>query len=143
MAANPRRLRPPNIELLQKKNAVIYGGGGAIGGAVARAFAREGAKVFLAGRTLAKLDQVAREISAAGGMAETAEVDALDEKAIDKHADAVAANAGVSISRSTPSASFTYRVRRSRSCPFRTTRIRSRRTRERISSRRRLSRGTW
>lgn len=80
--------------LLQSKNAVIYGGGGAIGGAVARAFAREGAKVFLAGRTLAKLDQVAREISAAGGMAETAIVDALDEKAIDKHADAVAAKAG-------------------------------------------------
>ncbi len=52
--------------LLQNKNAVIYVGGGAIGGAVARAFAREGAKVFLAGRTLAKLDQVAREISAAG-----------------------------------------------------------------------------
>ncbi len=80
--------------LLQNKNAVIYGGGGAIGGAVARAFAREGAKVFLAGRTLSKLDQVAREISAAGGLAETAQVDALDENAIDEHADAVAANAG-------------------------------------------------
>jgi 3-oxoacyl-[acyl-carrier protein] reductase len=80
--------------LLQNKNAVIYGGGGAIGGAVARAFAREGARVFLAGRTLGRLDRVAREISAAGGTAETAEVDALDEKAIDEHADAVAANAG-------------------------------------------------
>ncbi len=80
--------------LLENKNAVIHGGGGAIGGAVARAFAREGAKVFLAGRTLAKLDQVARGISAAGGMAEIAEVDALDEKAIGKHADAVAAKAG-------------------------------------------------
>lgn len=80
--------------LLQNKNAVIYGGGGAIGGAVARAFAREGAKVFLAGRTLAKLDQVARDISAAGGMAETSEVDALDEKAVDNYADAVAAKAG-------------------------------------------------
>jgi NAD(P)-dependent dehydrogenase (short-subunit alcohol dehydrogenase family) len=66
--------------LRQNKNAVIYGGGGAIGGAVARAFAREGARVFLAGRTRAKLEQVAREISAAGGMAEVAEVDALDEK---------------------------------------------------------------
>ena len=63
--------------LLQNKNAVIYGGGGAIGGAVALAFAREGAKVFLAGRTLAKLEKVAREISAAGGAAETAQVDAL------------------------------------------------------------------
>jgi 3-oxoacyl-[acyl-carrier protein] reductase len=80
--------------LLQYKNAVIYGGGGAIGGAVARAFAREGARVFLAGRTLAKLDHVARDISATGGMAETAEVDALDEHAIDTHADAVAAKAG-------------------------------------------------
>jgi 3-oxoacyl-[acyl-carrier protein] reductase len=80
--------------LLQDKNAVIYGGGGAIGGAVARAFAREGAKVFLAGRTLARLDRVAEEISASGGEAETAEVDALDERAVNAHADAVAANAG-------------------------------------------------
>ncbi len=80
--------------LLKNKNAVIYGGGGAIGGAVARTFAREGAKVFLAGRTLAKLDAVAKDISAAGGVAETAEVDALDEQAVNKHADAVAARAG-------------------------------------------------
>ncbi len=80
--------------LLRNKNAVIYGGGGAIGGAVARAFAREGAKVFLAGRTVARLDKVAAEIAAAGGMAETAQVDALDGRAVDKHADAVAARAG-------------------------------------------------
>ena len=80
--------------LLEGKNAVVYGGGGAIGGAVARAFAREGAQVFLAGRTLAKLEEVAEEIRAAGGVAETAEVDALDEKAVDEHADAVAAQAG-------------------------------------------------
>ncbi len=58
--------------LLQNKNAVIYGGGGAIGGAVAGAFAREGAKVFLVGRTLAKLEVVAQDISASGGMAEIA-----------------------------------------------------------------------
>lgn len=75
--------------LLQDKNAIIYGGGGAIGGAVARAFAREGANVFLAGRTLAKLEEVAREIGA-----ETAEVDALDAQAVDEHADAVVATAG-------------------------------------------------
>jgi NADP-dependent 3-hydroxy acid dehydrogenase YdfG len=50
--------------LLQHKNAVIYGAGGAIGGAVARAFAREGAKVFLGGRTLAKLEAVAKDIVA-------------------------------------------------------------------------------
>ncbi len=80
--------------LLENKNAVIYGGGGAIGGAVARAFAREGARVFLAGRTPAKLEAVAGHIRSAGGAAETAEVDALDENAIDEHADAVAADAG-------------------------------------------------
>lgn len=80
--------------LLEGKNAVIYGAGGSIGVAVARAFASEGAHVFLAGRTLAKLDAVAGEIRSAGGVAETAEVDALDEKAVDEHADRVAAEAG-------------------------------------------------
>ena len=80
--------------LLQDKIAVIYGGGGAIGGATARAFAREGARVFLAGRTRDTLDRVAREIESAGGRAETAEIDALDEAAVDEHADAVAATAG-------------------------------------------------
>src|ERR671914_2398276 len=80
--------------LLENKNAMIYGGGGSIGGAVARAFAREGARVFLAGRTLATLEAVAAQIRSAGGAAETAEVDALDENAVDEHADAVAADAG-------------------------------------------------
>jgi 3-oxoacyl-[acyl-carrier protein] reductase len=80
--------------LLEDKTAVIYGGGGSIGGAVARTFAREGARVFLAGRTLATLERVAADIRAAGGAAETAEVDALDERAVDEHADAVAAAAG-------------------------------------------------
>jgi 3-oxoacyl-[acyl-carrier protein] reductase len=80
--------------LLEHKNAVIYGGGGSIAGAVARAFAREGATVFLAGRTEAKLKAVADDISTAGGRAETAVVDALDEEAVDRHADAVVAGAG-------------------------------------------------
>jgi NAD(P)-dependent dehydrogenase (short-subunit alcohol dehydrogenase family) len=80
--------------LLEGKTAVIYGGGGSIGGAVARAFAREGASVFLAGRTLERLEAVAKEIRSAGGIAETAQVDALDEQAVDEHADAVAAKAG-------------------------------------------------
>jgi NAD(P)-dependent dehydrogenase (short-subunit alcohol dehydrogenase family) len=68
--------------LLESKVAVIHGAGGAVGGAVASTFAREGAKVFLAGRTRAKLDKVAGEIRAAGGVAETARVDALDEQAV-------------------------------------------------------------
>jgi 3-oxoacyl-[acyl-carrier protein] reductase len=80
--------------LVENKNAVIYGGGGSIGGAVARAFAREGASVFLAGRTPSKLDAVAEDIRTAGGAADTALVDALDAKAVDEHADAVAAEAG-------------------------------------------------
>lgn len=80
--------------LLEGKSAVIYGGGGAIGGAVARTFAREGARVFLAGRTQEKLDAVATDIRAAGGQADTAVLDALDARAVDQHADAIAAEAG-------------------------------------------------
>ena len=80
--------------LLGRKNAVIYGGGGSIGGAVARAFAREGAHVFLAGRTEATLAQVADDIRTAGGEAEIAVVDALDEDAVDRHADGIVASAG-------------------------------------------------
>jgi NADP-dependent 3-hydroxy acid dehydrogenase YdfG len=63
--------------------------GGAVGGAVARAFAREGARVFLTGRNLSAVDTLAKEISAAGRGAETAAVDALDEEAVESHLDAV------------------------------------------------------
>ena len=80
--------------LLKNKNAVIYGAGGFIGGAVARAFAREGARLFLVGRSPATLEKVAKEISASGGMAETAIVDAFDEKAVDEHSAAVVAKTG-------------------------------------------------
>jgi 3-oxoacyl-[acyl-carrier protein] reductase len=80
--------------LLENKNAVIYGAGEAIGGAVSRAFAREGARVFLTSRTLESLEEVAEEIRSAGGLAETAQVDALDEMVVDEHTDTVAASAG-------------------------------------------------
>jgi 3-oxoacyl-[acyl-carrier protein] reductase len=80
--------------LLEGKNAIVYGGGGSIGSAVAKAFAREGARVFLAGRTLDKVERVAQAIRAAGGQAEAALLDALDEQAVDTHADAVAKEAG-------------------------------------------------
>ena len=72
--------------MLEGKTAVIYGGGGSIGGAVARAFAREGARVHLTGRTLASVQPLAEEIGAVA-----AEVDALDERAVDAHADALGA----------------------------------------------------
>ena len=80
--------------LLESKNAIVYGAAGAIGGAVARAFARDGARVFLAGRTLDTLEEVAADIGAHGGTAEVAQVDAMDKAAVDAHADRVAAAAG-------------------------------------------------
>lgn len=80
--------------VLENKNAVIYGAGGAVGGAVARAFAREGARVFLTGRNLAKVETVAKDIIAAGGKAETAQVDALNEAAVEEHIAAVVKKAG-------------------------------------------------
>lgn len=80
--------------LLEDKTAVIYAAGGAIGGAVARAFAREGARLFLTGRDVAKVEAVAEDIVAAGGVAETARVDALDEKAVAEHLNTVVGRAG-------------------------------------------------
>jgi NAD(P)-dependent dehydrogenase (short-subunit alcohol dehydrogenase family) len=77
--------------LLKDKVVVIYGAGGAIGAAVARAFAREGARLFLTGRTRAPLDDLAREL---GGKAEAATIDALDADAISKHLDYVTGIAG-------------------------------------------------
>ncbi len=85
--------RKPEM-MLKDKVAVIYGAAGGIGGAVARAFAREGAKVFLTGHQLAPVEDVAKEIVSAGGSAEAAEVDALDEQAVDKHLQLVIYQAG-------------------------------------------------
>lgn len=80
--------------MLQGKVGVIYGAGGGIGSAVARVFALEGANVFLTGRQLAPVEMVAKEIVAGGGSAEAAEVDALDEQAVDEHLRAVIDRAG-------------------------------------------------
>ncbi len=80
--------------LLENKNAIVYGAGGGIGGGVARTFAREGAKVFLVGRTREKLEAVAADITAAGGAAEAAVVDATDEQAVNEHVRDVASRAG-------------------------------------------------
>ena len=80
--------------LLENKVAVIYGAGGTIGGAVARAFAREGARLFLVGRTEEKLNKVAADIRLNGGLADTAVVDALDKQAVDDFVDTVVEQAG-------------------------------------------------
>jgi len=84
--------------VLKGKNAIIYGAGGAIGAGIATAFAREGARVFLTGRTQDKLDRLAKEITEVGGQADVAVVDALDEQAVDEHARSVAAQGGIHIS---------------------------------------------
>ncbi len=77
--------------LLDERTAIIYGGGGALGSAVAKAFAREGATVHLAGRTRATLEAVADSID---GDARVAVVDAMDEAAVEAHADEVVADSG-------------------------------------------------
>ena len=81
-------------QLLEGKHAIIYGGGGHLGGGVARTFAREGATVFLAGRTRASLQAVADDITARGSRAEVAVVDALDEAAVEAHARSVVEQTG-------------------------------------------------
>jgi NAD(P)-dependent dehydrogenase (short-subunit alcohol dehydrogenase family) len=80
--------------LLDGKNAVLYGGGGNVGGAVARAFAREGAAVHRAGRTRATLERVGGPIRETGGTVTVAEVDALDEASVDAHADGLVRDHG-------------------------------------------------
>jgi NAD(P)-dependent dehydrogenase (short-subunit alcohol dehydrogenase family) len=80
--------------MLEGKVAVVYGAGGAVGGAVARAFAAEGAKLFLTGRTPAPVEAVSDDIVSAGGSAEAAEVDALDEHAVERHLQTVVDKTG-------------------------------------------------
>ena len=80
--------------MLKNKVAVIYGSGGAVGSTIAGAFAREGARVFLTGRSLSKVDTVAKGITDVGGRAEAAQVDVLDERAVDAHLQSVIDKAG-------------------------------------------------
>ncbi|MEO8474777.1 MAG: SDR family oxidoreductase [Chryseolinea sp.] len=70
---------------LKNKTAVIYGAAGAIGQAVARAFAKEGCHVFITGRNMKELGRIATEINSSGGSAEAHEVDALDQYAVNSH----------------------------------------------------------
>jgi NAD(P)-dependent dehydrogenase (short-subunit alcohol dehydrogenase family) len=84
--------------LLENKTAIVYGGAGAIGSAVARAYAREGAEVHLTGRTEAALERVAKRIRSDGGTAHVTQLDVLDRPAVERHASAVAdANGGIDV----------------------------------------------
>ena len=84
--------------LLENKNAVIYGGGESIGGAVAREFARGGARIFLAGRTQAKLEAVASDIELDTEPREVTVPPDLAE-ALDRDADAMRLFDGLSYSK--------------------------------------------
>jgi 3-oxoacyl-[acyl-carrier protein] reductase len=80
--------------ILEGKQAVVFGAGGSIGAAVAKGFAAEGAEVFLAGRTQSNIEEVAKEITAAGGRAHTAVIDALDDAAVGEYIDGVVKQTG-------------------------------------------------
>jgi NAD(P)-dependent dehydrogenase (short-subunit alcohol dehydrogenase family) len=80
--------------LLHHTSTIIYGAGGGIGSGVALEFARQGARLFLAGRTREPLERVADQAAALGAQADVAVVDALDEEAVERHADNVVAAAG-------------------------------------------------
>jgi len=80
--------------MLENKSAVVFGAGGSIGAAVAKEFATEGARVFLAGRTKLSLEAVANQITAAGGDVQMTVVDALDDAGVNRYLDSVAKHAG-------------------------------------------------
>ena len=83
-----------NTHALQDKNAVVFGAGGSIGTAVAKTFAAEGARVFLAGRTKASLEAVAKQITASGGEAHTAALDALDDAGVNQYVEGMVKQTG-------------------------------------------------
>ena len=90
---------------LNGKVVIITGGGGAIGGAMAKQFAQNGAKVVVAGRTQKTLDAVVDEIKAEGGEAFAVVTDvsskesaiAMVEKTVEKYGrlDVLVNNAGI------------------------------------------------
>jgi NAD(P)-dependent dehydrogenase (short-subunit alcohol dehydrogenase family) len=83
-----------STRMLDDKCAVVFGAAGSIGAAVAREFAAEGARVFLAGRTRPNLDAIAEQITSAGGQAEASAIDALDDVAVNRYLDTVAKETG-------------------------------------------------
>jgi 3-oxoacyl-[acyl-carrier protein] reductase len=83
-----------NMDTLKNRNAVIYGAGGSLGGAVAKALADAGARVFLTGRNSNPVQKVADEILKSGGIVDVDVVDALDENAVNEHIESVVKKAG-------------------------------------------------
>jgi NADP-dependent 3-hydroxy acid dehydrogenase YdfG len=87
-SAFPTQLNPRDEEisvLLEGKSAVVYGAGGAVGAAVAKAFAAEGAHVALTGRSIDDLEPIMAQITESGGDASVAVVDAFESEAVERH----------------------------------------------------------
>jgi 3-oxoacyl-[acyl-carrier protein] reductase len=80
--------------MIKGKNAIIYGAGGSLAGAIASMFASQGANLFLTGRTIASLEKIKKEILEMGGSVDIAEVDAMDQKAVNDHIELIAQKAG-------------------------------------------------
>ena len=83
-----------NSQILMGKHAVVFGAGGSIGAAVAKEFAAEGAEVFLAGRTKSNMEDVTKQITAAGGLAHLEVIDALDDAAVNEYFDRIERQTG-------------------------------------------------
>ena len=93
---NDRSMEDPmsSLPILQEKHAVVFGAGGSIGAAVAKEFAAEDAEVFLAGRTKSNVEDVTTQITAAGGRAHTAVIDALDDAAVNTYIEGIVKQIG-------------------------------------------------
>jgi len=83
--------------ILQEKRAIVFGAGGSVGAAVAKALAAEGAEVFLAGRTKSNVEAVSNEIATGGGRARATAVDAVDHAAVDEYVDGIAAGGSIDV----------------------------------------------
>ncbi len=80
--------------MLEGKRAVVFGASGSIGAAVAKEFAKEGAEVFLAGRTKSSLEEIVKQIAAAGGKAQAEVIDTHDDAAVNRYVDEIVKQSG-------------------------------------------------
>jgi 3-oxoacyl-[acyl-carrier protein] reductase len=87
-------MKKPGAPILEGMHAVVFGAGGSIGAAVAKEFALEGAEVFLAGRTTSNVEEIAKQIAAAGGKAQPAVIDTLDDAAVNGYFDSIVKQSG-------------------------------------------------
>jgi NAD(P)-dependent dehydrogenase (short-subunit alcohol dehydrogenase family) len=79
---------------LQDKVALVFGAGGEVGASVARELAAQGARLFLSGRSLERVERTADAVVAYHRLDGLTELDALDEAAVDGYLDEVVATAG-------------------------------------------------